>query len=192
MILRFKHADRTDIAWTFGRIMGLAGVELLSDCDLIVPVPLHRWRLLRRGYNQSALLARALAKASGRRFAPDLLQRVRATASQQGLSGDQRRRNVGLNAFRIHPWRRAGLEGRRVLLVDDVLTTGATAGACARVLRRGGASAVDLLTLARVVRDAGDTISADEADAFEPAWREASSERQEPSHEQGKNAARCL
>jgi ComF family protein len=117
-------------------------------------VPLHRWRLLKRGYNQSAILARALAKETHLALLPDLLQRQRATRSQQGLSGRARLENVTAGAFRVHPWHRGRVEGRRVVLIDDVLTTGATAGACARVLRRAGASQVDVLTLARVVRDA--------------------------------------
>ena len=85
---------------------------------------------------------------------PDLLQRRRATRSQQGLSGQARLANITAGAFRPHPWHARRLRGRRVVLVDDVLTTGATVGACAQVLRRAGAAAVDVLTLARVVRDA--------------------------------------
>ncbi|MDH3659290.1 MAG: ComF family protein [Alphaproteobacteria bacterium] len=174
MILRFKHADRTDIARTFGRMLENAGAELLADCDLIAPVPLHRWRLLQRGYNQAALLARALAGGGRRAVIPDLLQRVQATASQQGLSGEERKRNVKAGAFRVHPRHRARLAGRRILLIDDVLTTGATVGACTRVLTKGGAAAVDVLALARVVRDAGDTISSDDAlEAMQPPDRPA-------------------
>lgn len=158
MILRFKHADRTDIARTFGRLMTTAGQDLLKEIDLIVPVPLHRWRLLKRGYNQSAMLAQALHRETGVRTLPDLIQRTVATASQQGLSGDQRLHNISANAFRLHPWHRAKVVGQRILLVDDVLTTGATVTACTRILRKGGARSVDVLALARVVRDGGDTI----------------------------------
>jgi ComF family protein len=121
-------------------------------------VPLHRFRLLKRGYNQAAILARALAGATALPLIPDLLQRQRATASQQGLSGRARLENVTAAAFRVHPWQRRRVEGRAVALIDDVLTTGATVGACARVLRRAGASRVDVLTLARVVRDAATPI----------------------------------
>lgn len=159
MILRFKHADRTDIAGTFGRLLQTAGAELLADSDLITPVPLHRWRLLQRGYNQSAMLAHALQRTTGTPMIPDLLQRIAATASQQGLSGSQRQQNIKASAFRLHPWHRSKVAGRRVLLIDDVLTTGATIAACTRVLRAGGADAVNVLALARVVRDASDTIS---------------------------------
>lgn len=154
LILGFKHADRTDIAPAFGRWLARAGGDLLGDAELIAPVPLHRWRLLRRGYNQAAMLAHALARETGLPVVPDLLQRVRATASQQGLSATARLENVTTRAFRVHPWHRRRPAGRRILLIDDVLTTGATAGACARVLQQAGAAGVDVLTLARVVRDA--------------------------------------
>ena len=115
-------------------------------------------RLLRRGYNQAAILARALARETGLPTVPDLLQRRRATASQQGLSAPARLANVTAGAFRVHPWHRRRLPGRRVVLVDDVLTTGATVGACTRVLRQAGAVQVDVLTLTRVVRDASTPI----------------------------------
>ncbi|MGI9510135.1 MAG: double zinc ribbon domain-containing protein [Geminicoccaceae bacterium] len=164
MILRFKHADRTDIARTFGRMLARAGADLLADCDLIVPVPLHRWRLLQRGYNQAGLLASSLPDGCNRLVIPDLLQRVRATLSQQGMSGGQRQRNITSSAFRVHPRYLDRLAGRRVLLIDDVLTTGATVTACTHVLRKGGAAAIDVLALARVVRDATGTISSDDAD----------------------------
>ncbi len=154
LILGFKHADRTDIAPAFGRWLARAAGDLLDDAPVIAPVPLHRWRLLRRGYNQVALLAHALGRETGLPVVPDLLQRVRATASQQGLSGRARQENVTSRAFRVHPWQRKRPAGRRILLVDDVLTTGATASACARVLHQAGAAGVDVLTLARVVRDA--------------------------------------
>lgn len=159
LILSFKHADRTDITPAFGRWLTRAGAELLDDADLLVPVPLHRWRLLRRGYNQAAVLANAVARETGLAVVPDLVQRIRATRSQQGLSGRARLDNVGPGAFRLHPWHRRRVDGRRIVLIDDVLTTGATVGACTRVLRRAGAARVDVLTLARVVRDASHPIS---------------------------------
>jgi ComF family protein len=158
LILAFKHADRTDTAPAFGGWLARAGAELLAEADLIAPVPLHRWRLLKRGYNQAAVLARALAKETGLPLVPDLLQRQRATPSQQGLSGRARLENVTAGAFRVHPWQRRCVESKAVAPVGDVLTTGATVGACARVLRRAGAARVDVLTLARVVRDAATPI----------------------------------
>jgi ComF family protein len=158
LILAFKHADRTDTAPAFGRWLARAGAELLADADLVAPVPLHRWRLLKRGYNQAAILAQALARETGAALLPDLVQRVRATASQQGLGGQARIENITAGAFRVHPWHRRRVDGASVLLVDDVLTTGATVEACARVLRRAGAAQVDVLTLARVVRDASNPL----------------------------------
>ncbi len=158
LVLAFKHADRTDSAPAFGRWLARAGAELLAEADLIVPVPLHRWRLLKRGYNQAAVLARILVHETGLPMIPDLLQRLRATPSQQGLSAQARLANITAGAFRAHPWHRHRLAGRRVVLVDDVLTTGATVGACARVLRQAGAAQIDVLTLTRVVRDASTPI----------------------------------
>jgi ComF family protein len=153
MVLAFKHADRTDAAPAFGSWLARAGKTLTADTDLIVPVPLHWTRLFRRRYNQAALLAQALGRETGLTVVPDLLQRRRKTPPQGRLGLAQRRRNVR-GAFRVHPAKRGRLTGQRVLLVDDVLTTGATASACARALLKGGAGAVDVLTLTRVVRPA--------------------------------------
>ena len=127
--------------------------ELLPDADMIVPVPLHRRRLIARRYNQSALLAGALGRKSDVTAAPDLLVRTRHTPSQGGLSATARRRNVR-GAFAVRDGQAAGVRDRRVLLIDDVFTTGATVEACATTLIRSGARAVDVLTLARVVRPA--------------------------------------
>lgn len=150
-LLAFKHADRTDAAPAFAQWLRRAGTELLADDPLIVPVPLHRTRLMVRRYNQSAELARALAAASGAVCVPDLLLRTRRTPSQGGLSASGRRRNVQ-GAFALRPGTAARVQGRRMLLIDDVFTTGATVDACARALRRAGSGPVDVLTLARVVR----------------------------------------
>jgi ComF family protein len=152
LILAFKHGDRLDQAPGFARWLERAGRPLLEAADLLVPVPLHRWRLWRRRYNQSALLGQGLARLSGRPQDPFLLQRKRATPSQGRMaSAEARTRNV-MGAFRIAPGRESEVEGRHILLVDDVFTTGATLDACARVLKRAGAARVDALTLARVVR----------------------------------------
>ena len=149
LVLGFKHGDRTYAAPAFARWLARAGAVPLRDTAVIVPVPLHRWRLFRRRYNQSALLAQALGRLTGIEVAPDMLVRRRNTRSQARLDPPARRRNVQ-GAFALRP--AADVDGRRVLLIDDVLTTGATVEACARSLRRGGAAAVDVLTLARVVR----------------------------------------
>lgn len=151
LVLGFKHADETHAAPAFGRWLVRAGADLLADADLVAPVPLHRWRLLHRRYNQAAVLAHAVARLSGVRLAVDLLARRRHTPQQGRLSPLARRRNVRA-AFALRPRWRQAVAGKRVLLLDDVLTTGATVEECARVLRRHGADAVDILTLARVVR----------------------------------------
>ncbi len=153
LILQFKHADRTDLARLFTGWIGRAAAELLEDADAVAPVPLHRWRLLKRRYNQAAEIARPLARRAGAAYLPDALVRARATDSQGGKSGGGRRRNVA-GAFVLPDGRRKLVEGRRILLVDDVLTTGAAAEACARALLKAGAKAVDLAVIARV-REAG-------------------------------------
>lgn len=150
LVLRFKHADRLEGAAPFARWMARAGAELLADAEIIVPVPLHRWRLLARRYNQAAVLAQGLGRLSGVAVAPDALVRLRRTVSQGHMDREERRRNVA-GAFAIPDSRRPRIEGRRVLLVDDVLTTGATTGECSRVLSKAGAASVDVLTLGRVV-----------------------------------------
>ena len=153
LVLRFKHLDRTDFAPSFGAWLARAGAELWRDGggDLIVPVPLHPGRLLRRRYNQAALIAWGLGRAIQRPVAADLLRRLRPTPSQGRLSPGARRRNVRA-AFAVTPaWRDRVADGH-VLLVDDVLTTGATVEACARTLRRAGAARIDVLTIARVVQ----------------------------------------
>lgn len=151
LILGFKHGDRTEAAPVFAAWMRRAGAELLERADLIAPVPLHRWRLLSRRFNQSALLALALGSQCQVPVVPDLLLRRRNTPTQGSLSASARRRNVA-GAFELGPSARPLIEGKRVLLIDDVLTTGATVEACAKLLRRRGAASVDVLVLARVLR----------------------------------------
>jgi ComF family protein len=150
MLLSFKHADRTDLAPAFGRWLARAGAELLAEADLVAPVPLHWTRLFARRYNQAALLAQFAAKLAGRPCRPDLLIRRRRT-KPQSAGRAARARNVA-GAFQVPPARRGLVEGRRILLVDDVRTTGATLEACARALKAAGADHVDVLTLAMVVR----------------------------------------
>jgi ComF family protein len=153
LILTFKHGDRTDAAPAFARWLLRAGAEVLAEADLLVPVPLHWTRLFQRRYNQAALLAKSVGLATGLPVAPTVLMRRRRTPSQGGLNASARRRNVR-GAFALRPAGAPRLKGRNVVLIDDVLTTGATVGECARVLRGAGANAVDVLTLARVVRPA--------------------------------------
>jgi ComF family protein len=156
-ILKLKHADRTDLAPMFARWISRAAAELLSEAEAIVPVPLHPLRLLKRRYNQAAEIARPLSRLAEVPYLPDALVRRRATETQGGKSGAHRRRNVA-GAFVVPARRREAVEGRRILLIDDVLTTGATAEGCARALKRAGAARVDLAVLARVKELPGLTI----------------------------------
>lgn len=151
LILSFKHGDRTDATPAFAPWMAQAGRELLDGADLLVPVPLHWTRLFMRRYNQAALLAQAIGRLAGVKFAPDLLVRRKRTPSLAHSGASARAKIVG-GAFVVPPKRRAQAEGRRIVIIDDVFTTGSTVGACARALARSGARAVDVLTLARVVR----------------------------------------
>ena len=149
-ILALKHADRLDLVPGFAGWLARNGQDLIGHCDVVVPVPLHRSRLWRRRYNQSAELARRLAHDFKLAFDPFALVRSRATASQGAMaSAKARRRNV-LGAFKVpEPGR---VTGKRILLLDDVMTTGATVEACARALKRAGAGTVHVLALARVVK----------------------------------------
>jgi ComF family protein len=149
VVLPLKYADRTELAAALAPLMARAGAALLRAAEVLVPVPLHRGRLISRRYNQSALLARALARLSGVPALPDALLRTRATLSLEGLKREARTRMVA-GAFAVRPSRLAALAGRRVLLIDDVLTSGATAGACTQALFAAGAAAVDVLVAARV------------------------------------------
>jgi len=146
-----KYRDRLDLARWMANWMLRAGGELVADAGVIVPVPLHRRRLWSRRFNQSALLAGVIAERTGKPFAPLALSRVRPTAQQVGLSAGERDRNVR-GAFQVVPAAKIEVAGRRVLLVDDVFTTGATVRAATRSLLRAGAAAVDVLVFARVVR----------------------------------------
>lgn len=150
LILGFKHGDRTEAAPALARWLARAGAELVDAADLIAPVPLHRSRLLSRRYNQAALIANVLG---GDRSVPDLLERKRRTPSQGGLNARERRLNVR-GAFILRPRYQERVRGKRILLIDDVHTTGATLEACARALKRAGCVAVDTLCVARVVRPA--------------------------------------
>jgi ComF family protein len=151
-LLAFKMGDELHMARMMAPHMARAAGPMLGQGALLVPVPLHYWRLWRRGFNQAALLAQALAARTGLELAIDGLERRKLTQRSAGLGREARARNVR-GAFKVRD--KARIRGRAIILIDDVLTTGATAEACARVLLRGGAASVDVLTWARVVRDMG-------------------------------------
>jgi ComF family protein len=142
-----KYRDTQEAGLLMARMMASAGRRLLNDADVIVPVPLHRLRLWRRRFNQSAFLAHNIAKASAIPCRTDLLLRVKRTRSQVGLHETERRKNVA-RAFAVP----GDVAGKNILLVDDVMTTGATASACATALRKAGAMRVDVLCFALVLQ----------------------------------------
>jgi ComF family protein len=152
LVHRLKYGDRSELAGPMGRWMARAGAELLSDSDLLVPIPLHWTRLARRRFNQAAALARAIESVSAVPVETELLIRIKPTPPQVGLSRRLRAKNIQ-GAFDITAARRIEAEGRRIVLVDDVMTSGATLNAAARVLLRAGARRVDALVFARVVTE---------------------------------------
>ena len=147
LIHALKYHDRMEVVGFMAGAMARAGRRLIAEADVLVPVPLHRWRLWRRRFNQSALLAQRLAREAGRPVDVLSLRRVKRTRSQVGLSQDEREANVA-RAFAVEAHH--NLAGRRVLLIDDVLTTGATANACARAVKKAGATHVDVLVFGLV------------------------------------------
>ena len=149
LVHALKYGDRLDLAPMMGRWVAQAGHELLADADALVPVPLHWRRQWARRFNQSAMLAATISAASGVPIAAGALKRVKATVQQVGLSRAERGDNIQ-GAFRVPATGRAAVAGRRLVLVDDVLTSGATVEGCARALLRAGAANVDVLIFARV------------------------------------------
>ena len=157
LVHTFKYSDHLELAPMLGQWMARAGREMTREADALVPVPLHWRRLWARRFNQSAALALAVSNMTGVQVLGETLRRVRATPQQVGLDKSGRARNVQ-GAFKVPPERKADVAGRRLILVDDVLTSGATVDACARALLRAGAAHVDVLVFARVVAGARATI----------------------------------
>jgi ComF family protein len=151
LVHSLKFADRQEPRRLLGRWLAEAGRDILKDADLLIPVPLTRWRLMRRQFNQSALLAQEVGRLTGLPMNPLCLVKCRSTPPQVGLTREQRRRNVR-GAFSVPSRRAAQIAGRRVVLVDDVITTGATVGACARALRAAGAQRIDVLAVGLVTK----------------------------------------
>jgi len=149
LVLALKHGDRPDIARALGHWMTRAAADLLPETDAIVPIPLHWRRFMSRRYNQSAELSRAMARESGVLHAPDMLRRMRPTEMQRARSAAARARNVE-GVFAVPPHMHRAVQGQRILLVDDVLTTGATLSDATRALRAVGASQVNVVVFARV------------------------------------------
>jgi ComF family protein len=157
LVHKFKYSDHLDLAPMLGQWMARAGRELTREADALIPVPLHWRRLWARRFNQSAALALAISHAASVPVLAESLKRVRATPQQVGLDKSGRAQNVQ-GAFKVAPERKADVAGRRLILVDDVLTSGATVDACARALLRAGAAHVDVLVFARVVAGGRATI----------------------------------
>jgi ComF family protein len=153
LVHAFKYSDRLDLAPMMGGWMTQAGRELLTNADAIVSVPLHWRRLWARRFNQAAALAKVISQNSGVPAAHHVLERTRATPQQVGLSRPERASNVQ-GAFRVADGAKVDIRGKRLILVDDVLTSGATVDHCARTLLRAGALSVDVLVFARVVEAA--------------------------------------
>ncbi len=153
LVLALKHGDRLDLVGPAAGWLARAASDILTPDTVIVPIPAHWLRVVTRRYNQAALLARALAQDTGAAFAPNALARMRATEVQDGKSVDARFRNLD-GAIRPNPKRYGVLEDRRVLLVDDVMTSGATFAAATEACFDAGAQSVSVVALARVVKDA--------------------------------------
>ena len=152
MILGFKHADKTHAVLSFMPWLKTAGQDFLMDADYLVPVPLHPWRLLRRRYNQAGLMAQRLGVETGIPVLLDALKRNRHTPSQGHLKAGERSKNV-LRAFSLNEKYSGSIKKKKIVLIDDVFTTGSTIKECSKILLKGGASDIFILTLARVIKE---------------------------------------
>lgn len=152
LILGFKHGDKTHAVLCFMPWLLQAGRAMIEESDIIIPVPLHRKRLIARRYNQAAILVQHLARDVDKPFLLDGLKRIRETVSQGFMSAKDRKKNVR-SAFAVPDFYKPQIEGRNILVIDDVYTTGATVNECAKALKKAGAAKVQILTLARVVRN---------------------------------------
>ena len=150
IVQSLKYRDTLEAGLLMARLMARAGRQVIQEADIIIPVPLHRFRLWNRRFNQAAFLSQQLSRQFAKPYLTDVLLRTKTSRSQVGLSFDERRKNVA-KVFHATPKGASRLAGRRILLVDDVLTTGATAGSCVAVLKRAGAANVDVLAFALVL-----------------------------------------
>jgi ComF family protein len=150
LVHALKYGDRMEAGFFMARQMARAGRTILAEADVLVPVPLHRWRLWHRRFNQAAFLSQQIAKSTGLLVALDALVRAKPSRSQVGLKAEERRKNVA-RIFKVAPEGQPAIAGRKIVLVDDVLTTGATAGSCAATLLKAGAARVDVLTFTLVL-----------------------------------------
>lgn len=150
LILPFKHADYIELTPLLAQWMSNRGKNLILDCDYLIPVPLHITRLFKRKYNQSALLAKEIARVYHKGYLPSILIRTKHTESQGHMGAKQRKENLK-NAFKVRNTNK--IKGKKILIIDDVMTTGATVNECTKTLIKAGAQSVDILTLARVIRD---------------------------------------
>lgn len=152
LILGFKHADKTFAVKTFTPILQRVGADMLAEADALVPVPLHYWRMVKRRYNQAALIAEDLGKTANVPVLKHVLTRAKATKVQGFLNPDERLKNIR-NAFAIAPRYKQAITGKTLVIIDDVYTTGVTAKECARILLKNGAKSVHILTIARVNKE---------------------------------------
>lgn len=150
IVLKFKHSDATYLAEILSKLMFRSAILEIESSDLIIPVPIHFMKRLKQKYNQSELLAQKISKISGVKCEPRILKKIKQTSPQEGLSGIQRRKNV-IGSFGIDDTYKYLLKDKRILLIDDVFTTGSTVDECSKILKKHTAKEVIVLTLARVV-----------------------------------------